>query len=262
MFQNRIYSLKSTVRIVDSEKFYKNSCLIFSMKKGSFQKIITSFFSLVAYFALSAVVLLYANGLKFDGCSLDSLEFCSIQETSGLYLDGQVSDLEATSFRLNSLSLEVSSLPQKLLWLKAGSYTLDVEREGFVPLHKNFELVDGKVQRIYILMIPQDLVFETGTILPSEKNEILEVRRNHEIWDTSGVHDVFLGRMSESILQVVTLVDGYMAILNDRGTVTVVDWDVQNRVQFPWKNVVGIRAGTGELSAELADGKVMIWNVQ
>ncbi len=230
------------------------------MMRSTLKKLLSTVFSVVVYFALSAVVLVHANGLQFEGCSITEMQSCSVQTTSGLYIDGDVADLEHTSFFLNSMALEVTSLPHKILWLEPGDhYTLEVVREGFVPLHKEFKLEKEQVQRIYIMMISDTLSFTKASVFPDPKKEILEVRNKREIFDVSGSHSVFLGRMSQPILDAVELIDGYIALLDNDGKVTLVDWDMQNKVVFPWENVDAIRADAGVLTAKLKGGEILEW---
>lgn len=230
------------------------------MRKSHFKKIITTLVSVTVYFVLSAVVLVHANGLQFEDCNLNNLQACSVEGTAGIYLDGDVTDPQLLTIRLNTLPLDIRDLPEKILWLKPGEYKLDVEAEGYVSLHKQFELPVGNIQRIYITMIPERFVFESAAVLPYEKWESLQIRQHHEIWDTARNHDIYLGRMSDSLEEAISVVDGYMAVRTSAGKVMMMDWEMQNRMEFPWENVVALRASKGDLYAELGSGEIMVWN--
>ena len=149
------------------------------------------------YVVLSTVVLVRAHGYTLDTDG-------DIVSTAGIFFDTSFEDI---SIRLNGINVTPKDMPLKLMWLREGTYTLEVARDGYYSWKKDFVLHSGEVKN-----------FQDVTLVPYEWNkkslthfgvkllsDDLEVRDGHTIFMITGSEESFITQYAKPIQRVERL---------------------------------------------------------
>ncbi len=156
----------------------------------------------VAFFVLSSVAIVWANGLKFNP------EKRSFEQTSVIAIQ---SNLPGVTIKLNGKIL-ANSAPAEFKSLAAGNYSVSIEKLGYFPWRQSFNLAAGQVGLInhaHLIAQQPNIQVVKASDYPFSSSNAFDVglsSQNNELVDGGAL----VSRFSGDLIQAHRFLDGYV----------------------------------------------------